>query len=152
MTVYDHSTVPSATGTTLVSAVNGSKCANDNGGSSAEGNPISIHDCSTPSGTAQTFQVGENGELRVAGTCVTTKAGGTAVRTLIQLNTCNGANGQQWLPTPDSGFYNPQTGLCLDLPAARTDNGTQLELSGCYGLNAERWLTTGLATPLGATG
>ncbi|MFF3216968.1 LamG-like jellyroll fold domain-containing protein [Streptomyces sp. NPDC002886] len=150
LAVYDHSTVPSASSTTLVSAVDNNKCAESDG--SAEGNPITLHDCNATPGTSQTFQVLENGELRVAGKCVTTKAGGTAIRTLIQLNTCNGASGQQWLPTADSGFYNPRSGFCLDLPNARTDNGTQLELSGCYGLNAERWLTPGLATPLGATG
>ncbi|MCX5297945.1 ricin-type beta-trefoil lectin domain protein [Streptomyces sp. NBC_00193] len=149
--VYDHSTVPSATSTTLVSAVNSNKCADDDQGSNAEGNRIYIHDCNTPPGTSQTFQILENGQLRVVGKCVTTASGGTANRTLIQLNTCNGVGGQQWLPTATSGFYNPQSGRCLDLPYARTVNGTQLELSDCNASNAQRWHASGLASPLGAT-
>ncbi|MBT2453069.1 ricin-type beta-trefoil lectin domain protein [Streptomyces sp. ISL-43] len=151
--VYDHSTVPSATSTTLVSAVNSTKCADDDRGSNAEGNRIYIHDCNTPPGASQSFQILEIGQLRVVGKCVTAAAGGTANRTLIQLNTCSvGAGSQQWLPTATSGFYNPQSGRCLDLPYARTDNGTQLELSDCNASNAQRWHAPGLATPLGATG
>ncbi|MFF1415306.1 LamG-like jellyroll fold domain-containing protein [Streptomyces sp. NPDC058289] len=151
--VYDHSTVPSATRTTLVSAVNSDKCADDDQGSNAEGNRIYIHDCNTPPGTSQTFQIREDGQLRVAGKCVTTASGGTANRTLIQLNTCTtGAGSQQWLPTATSGFYNPQSGRCLDLPYARTVNGTQLELSDCNASNAQRWHASGLASPLGAIG
>lgn len=150
--VYKHSTVPSAASTTLVSAVNNNKCADDDQGSTAEGNRIYIHDCNTPPGTSQTFQIGENGQLRVVGKCVTAASGGTANRTLIQLNTCTtGVGGQQWLPTATSGFYNPQSGRCLDLPYARTVNGTQLELSDCNASNAQRWHASGLASPLGAT-
>ncbi|MCP3755663.1 LamG-like jellyroll fold domain-containing protein [Streptomyces sp. TBY4] len=151
VTVYDHSTVPTAVSTTLVSAVNSNKCADNVVGTNAEGNPISIKDCSTSSDTSQTFQV-DDGELRVSGKCVTPKSGGTAIRTLVQLNTCNDSGSQQWLPTATSGFYNPQSGLCLDLPNARTDNGTQLELAGCHSLNAQSWHASGLATPLGAKG
>ncbi|WP_407835152.1 LamG-like jellyroll fold domain-containing protein [Streptomyces sp. DSM 116496] len=153
VTVYDHSTVPTATSTTLVSAVNSNKCADDDRGSNAEDNRIYIHDCNTPPGISQTFQIQEDGELRVAGKCVTAADGGTANRTLIQLNTCTtGAGSQQWLPTATSGFYNPKSGRCLDLPYARTVNGTQLELSDCNGSNAQRWHASGLASPLGAIG
>ncbi|MCX5129992.1 LamG-like jellyroll fold domain-containing protein [Streptomyces sp. NBC_00347] len=154
VTVYKHSTVPTATSTTLVSAVNSNKCADDDRGSNAEGNRIYIHDCNTTPGISQTFQIQEDGELRVAGKCVTAADGGTANRTLIQLNTCTAAaaGSQQWLPTATSGFYNPQSGRCLDLPYARTVNGTQLELSDCNGSNAQRWHAAGLASPLGAIG
>ncbi|MBT2451828.1 ricin-type beta-trefoil lectin domain protein [Streptomyces sp. ISL-43] len=152
VSVYDHSTVPSATRTTVVSAVSSTKCADDDHGSNAEGTRIHIWDCNTDPGPSQTFEIRENGELRVAGKCLTTAAGGTGNRTLVQLNTCNGAGGQQWLPTATSGFYNPQSLRCLDLPYARTDNGTQLELSDCNASNAQRWHASGLASPLGTTG
>lgn len=149
--VYDHSTVPSATSTNLVSAASNTKCADNDHGNTTEGNRIAIWDCYADPVASQTFNIRENGELRVVGKCLTAAAGGTANRTLVQLNTCNGAGGQQWLPTATSGFYNPQSGRCLDLPYASTENGTQLELFTCNGANAQRWHAAGLATPLGAT-
>ncbi|MGR4884227.1 ricin-type beta-trefoil lectin domain protein [Streptomyces sp. LARHCF249] len=150
--VYNHSTVPSATSTTLVSAVSSTKCADDNHGSTAEGNRIQIWDCNTDPGAPQLFEIRENGEMRVVGKCVTAAGGGTANGTLVQLATCDGAGGQQWLPTATSGFYNPQSGRCLDLPNARIDNGSQLALSDCNTSNAQRWHTADLASPLGAGG
>ncbi|MFF4266465.1 ricin-type beta-trefoil lectin domain protein [Streptomyces virginiae] len=149
---FNHSTVPSATGTTLVSAVSAAKCADDNYGSTAEGNRIQIWDCNADPGAPQLFDIRENGELRVVGKCVTAADGGTANGTPVQLSTCDGTGGQRWLPTATSGFYNPQSGRCLDLPYGRIDNGTQLVLFDCNGSNAQRWHAFGLASPLGAAG
>ncbi|MBT2479442.1 LamG-like jellyroll fold domain-containing protein [Streptomyces sp. ISL-94] len=148
--VYNHSTVPSATRTTLVSAVSSNKCVDDYPASNEEGKLIQIWDCDV-NGTTQRFEIGENGELRAAGKCVST-GGGTQNRTLLQISTCNGTGAQQWLPTAASGFYNPQSGRCIDLPNARLDNGTRLELQDCNQSNAQRWLASGLASPLGTTG
>ncbi|OEJ22571.1 LamG domain-containing protein [Streptomyces subrutilus] len=152
VSVYNHSTVPSATSTTLVSAVSSTKCVDDDFGRTDEGTRIQIWDCNTTPGTSQLFNIRENGEMRVVGKCVTATGGGTANRTLIQLNTCNSAGSQQWLPTATHGFYNPQSGRCLDLPYGRLDNGNQLELFDCASGNNQRWHAPGLATPLGATG
>ncbi|MGW5852525.1 LamG-like jellyroll fold domain-containing protein [Streptomyces sp. NPDC055254] len=152
LSVYHHSTVPSATSTTLVSAVSSTKCADDDHGSTAEGNRIQIWGCNTDPGAPQLFEIRENGELRVVGKCVSAAAGGTGNRTPLQLATCDGAGGQQWLPTATSGFYNPQSNRCLDLPYASTSNGTQLELFDCNTSNAQRWRASGLASPLGANG
>ncbi|MER6313607.1 RICIN domain-containing protein [Streptomyces sp. NPDC001581] len=145
-------TVPSATSTTLVSAVSATKCADDNHGSTAEGNRIQIWDCNADPGTPQLFEIRENGEMRVVGKCVTAAGGGVANGTPAQLAACDGTGGQRWLPTAASGFYNPQSGRCLDLPSARIDNGTQLVLFDCTGSNAQRWHAFGLASPLGAAG
>lgn len=150
--VYDHSTVPSAPSTTLVSGVSSTKCADNNNASSTEGNPIQIWNCAAGPIAAQTFDIQEDGELRVSGKCLTAAANATADHTPVQLNTCNGATGQQWLPTAAHGLYNPKSGRCLDIPNARTDNGTQLQLYQCNQTNAQRWYASGLATPLGATG
>ncbi|MFG2876915.1 ricin-type beta-trefoil lectin domain protein [Streptomyces sp. NPDC048337] len=150
--VYNHSTVPSATRTDLVSAVNSGKCADDSASSTADGNPIHIWDCNNNGGISQQFEIHEGGELRILGKCVDAMANGTANGTRIQLWTCNGYGAQQWLPTATSGFYNPISGRCLDLPNARLDNGTQLELRDCNNSNAQRWLASGLASPLGANG
>ncbi|MEV6678650.1 ricin-type beta-trefoil lectin domain protein [Streptomyces erythrochromogenes] len=150
VTVFNHSTVPSATSTTLVSAVSATKCADDNHGSTAEGNRIQIWDCNADPGAPQLFEIRENGEMRVVGKCVTAAGGGTANGTPVQLAACDGTGGQRWLPTATSGFYNPQSGRCLDLPSARIDNGTQLTLFDCNSSNAQRWHAFGLASPLGA--
>lgn len=152
VSVYNHSTVPSATSTTLISAASSTKCADNNAASDAEGNRIQIMDCDSAGGPAQQFEIRENGEMRVAGKCVSTADGSTQPRALVQISTCNGAATQQWLPTATSGYYNPQSNLCLDLPNARTDNGTQLELNYCTGSHAQRWHADGLASPLGTTG
>ncbi|MFE2127250.1 LamG-like jellyroll fold domain-containing protein [Streptomyces amritsarensis] len=47
---FNHSTVPSASNTTLVSAVSATKCADDNHGSTAEANRIQIWDCNADPG------------------------------------------------------------------------------------------------------
>ncbi|WP_148710331.1 LamG domain-containing protein [Streptomyces sp. 3211.6] len=144
LTVHNHSTVPSAAGTALVSRVSDAKCADDSAGGTADGNHIQIWDCN---GTGpQQFEIRENGELRVLGKCVDAANNGT----LVQLWTCNGTGPQQWLPQADGSLYNPMNNRCMDLPQGRTDNGIQLQLWPCNGTNPQRWSATGLASPLGA--
>ncbi|MFJ3882938.1 ricin-type beta-trefoil lectin domain protein [Streptomyces sp. NPDC090077] len=143
LTVYNHSTVPSATRTSLVSGVSDAKCADDSAGGTADGNRIQIWDCN--GSNPQQFEIRENGEIRVLGKCVDAANNGT----LVQLWTCNGTGPQQWLPQADGSLYNPMNNRCMDLPQGRTDNGIQLQLWQCNGTNPQRWLTTGLASPLG---
>ncbi|AZM93769.1 hypothetical protein D1J60_35170 (plasmid) [Streptomyces sp. W1SF4] len=143
LTVHDHSTVPSAPRTSLVSGVSDAKCADDNTGGTADGNRIQIWDCN--GSNPQQFEIRENGEVRILGKCVDAANHGT----LVQLWTCNGTGPQQWLPQADGSLYNPMNNRCMDLPQGRTDNGVQLQLWECNGTNPQRWLTTGLASPLG---
>ncbi|MFD7260527.1 ricin-type beta-trefoil lectin domain protein [Streptomyces sp. NPDC059874] len=153
VSVYNHSTVPTANGTKLVTALDSAKCADNPGGTSTDGNRIHIWDCSnTDDDPAQRFVITEAGEIRIGGKCVDIAGGGTANGTPIILWTCaTGAYNQQWLPTATGGFYNPQSGRCLDVPYGRTNNGNQLELFDCAYGNNQRWRAPGLATPLGAT-
>ncbi|MCM9080066.1 ricin-type beta-trefoil lectin domain protein [Streptomyces spororaveus] len=152
--VYPHSTVPTTAGagTKLVSALSSAKCADNNGGSNADGNRIQIWDCSgTDEDTAQRFEVTANGELRVGGKCVNVSGGGTANGTPVLLGTCaTGAYNQQWLPTATGGFVNPTSNRCLDLPYGQLDNGTQLHIWDCNSGNNQRWYAPGLETPLAA--
>ncbi|MFD7262205.1 ricin-type beta-trefoil lectin domain protein [Streptomyces sp. NPDC059874] len=150
VSVYNHSTVPSAASTTLISALSSTKCVDDNFGHTDDGTRIQIWDCNADPGASQLFDVRENGELRILGKCVDATRNGTDNGTLVQLWTCNGLGAQQWLPTATSGFYNPVSGRCLDVPFGRTDNGTQLQLWDCNYGNNQRWHAPGLATPLGA--
>ncbi|MFD7560364.1 ricin-type beta-trefoil lectin domain protein [Streptomyces sp. NPDC059835] len=154
VSAYNHSTVPTATGTKLISALSSAKCADNPGGTSNPGNRIHIWDCSsTDDDAAQRFVITAEGELRIGGLCVDAAGGGTANGTPIVLWTCaTGAFNQQWLPTATGGFYNPTSNRCLDVPYGRTDNATQLELYDCAYGNNQSWLTPGLATPLGANG
>ncbi|RSS73350.1 ricin-type beta-trefoil lectin domain protein [Streptomyces sp. WAC06614] len=148
LAVYAHSTVPSSTGTKLISAITGAKCAD--GGN----NRISIWDCNEISGgVAQKFQVTQDGLLKIAGKCVDIQGGGTVNGTpVIPWDCAPGAWNQTWLPTATSGFFNPVSGRCLDVPNGRTDNGTQLQIWDCNASNPQRWQTPGLTTPTGATG
>ncbi|MFJ8011107.1 ricin-type beta-trefoil lectin domain protein [Streptomyces sp. NPDC096339] len=152
--VYNHSTVPTATGTKLISALSSAKCVDNAGGTSANGNRVQIWDCSnTNEDLAQKITVTEEGELRVGGMCLDIAGGGIANGTQVLLWTCaTGAWNQQWLPTATGGFYNPTSNRCLDLPGARLDNGNRLEIYDCAYGNNQRWLAPGLASPLGAAG
>ncbi|MDA5279973.1 LamG-like jellyroll fold domain-containing protein [Streptomyces sp. Isolate_45] len=143
LAVHNHSTVPSATRTSLVSGVSDTKCVDDSMGGTADGNRIQIWDCN---GSApQQFELRENGELRVLGRCVDAPENSI----LVQLWTCNGTGPQQWLPLADGSLYNPMSKRCMDLPSSRTDNGIQLQLWECNGTNAQLWSAPGLASPLG---
>ncbi|MER5931094.1 ricin-type beta-trefoil lectin domain protein [Streptomyces sp. NPDC002054] len=149
LAVYHHSTVPTAWATKLVSGINPGKCADNNAGSTADGNRIQIWDCNDANGgTSQKFDIGDTGELRTSGKCVDAANAGTANGTLVQLWTCNGTGAQQWLPTAQGGFYHPASNRCLDLPQGRIMNGTQLQLRDCNHTSPQRWTIPGLASPL----
>ncbi|NXY95779.1 ricin-type beta-trefoil lectin domain protein [Streptomyces sp. BR123] len=154
VTLYQHSTVPAAPSTKLVSALDSTKCADNNGGLTTDGNRIHIWDCSTSDADpAQRFTITANGELRIGGKCVDIQGGGTTNGTPVLLWTCaTGAYNQQWLPTANGSLYNPTSNRCLDIPFSRLDNGTQLHIWDCNNDNNQRWHTPGLATPLGADG
>ncbi|MFJ6797998.1 ricin-type beta-trefoil lectin domain protein [Streptomyces sp. NPDC091268] len=152
VTVYNHSTVPTATATKLVSALSETKCADDLFAATADGNRIQVFDCNEDNGGgSQRFEIRENGELRVLGKCLAAANSGTANGTPIQLWNCNNSGAQQWLPTATGAFYNPQSSRCIDIPAGRLDNGTPLQLWDCNNSNPQRWNAAGLASPLATT-
>ncbi|MFD3328695.1 ricin-type beta-trefoil lectin domain protein [Streptomyces sp. NPDC058701] len=150
--VYSHSSVPTAEGTKLISAVSSAKCADNNTGSNQDGNRIQIWDCNdTAGGAAQKFDVTATGEIRIAGKCLDIGGGSTAQGAQVILFGCApGASNQQWLPTAGSGFFNPASGRCLDLPYGRLDNGTQLQIWDCNTANSQKWLAPGMSNPMGA--
>ncbi|MFG2232769.1 ricin-type beta-trefoil lectin domain protein [Streptomyces sp. NPDC048723] len=126
LAVYQHSTVPTAVGTTLVSALSETKCADNDFGRDTDGNKIQLWDCRrSDGGASQKFDVTAAGELRIAGKCLDIKGAGTANGSPVILWPClTGAWNQQWLPTATGGFCNPVSGRCLDVAQARIDNGT----------------------------
>ncbi len=57
-----------------------------------------------------------NGTLGTLGRCLDLDGNGTANGTHLELYTCNGAGGQQWIPQSNGSLKNPQSGRCLDDP------------------------------------
>lgn len=117
---------------------NGSKCVDDAGGSTTNGTPIQLWDCTGGAAQAFTWSSGD-GAVHVLGKCVDISGGGTANGTKIQLWDCNGTGAQQWRYRAWQGLYNPQSGRCLDDPNGNTANGTQLQIWDCNGTAAQVW-------------
>lgn len=117
---------------------NGSKCVDDAGGSTTNGTPIQLWDCTGGTAQAITWSTGD-GTIHVLGKCVDISGGGTANGTKIQLWDCNGTGAQQWRYHAWQGLVNPQSGRCLDDPNGNTANGTQLQIWDCNGTAAQVW-------------
>ncbi len=49
----------------------------------------------------------------------------------LQLWSCNGVDGQQWIYTDDNQLKNPKSGLCLDVPEGEMKKATALEMYRC---------------------
>jgi hypothetical protein len=113
------------------------KCADVNGGATADGTRIQIWDCN--GAAQQSWTVGTDGTIRALGKCMDVQASGTANGTKIHLYTCNGTGAQQWAAQPNGALRNPQSGRCLDIPASNVTNGTQLQIYDCNGTGAQTW-------------
>lgn len=57
----------------------------------------------------------------------------------IQLNSCNGSVGQNWVIDADSGAIKNQ-GWCLDIKSSGTAPGTLVQLYTCNGTAAQKWV------------
>lgn len=57
----------------------------------------------------------------------------------VQIGSCTGAFGQDWLVGPNGELINEGSGLCLDDPGDSTVSGTQLTESDCYGQLGQIW-------------
>jgi hypothetical protein len=115
----------------VVSEVPGA-CLNDQGGSSADANPVVIWSCDGQA--AQNWTVEPDGTLRFAGKCLDTPSPGAVSGTSLDLLSCNGSEGQQWRVGAGGGgpqLENPASGLCLDDPRDATGNGTAAVAALC---------------------
>jgi hypothetical protein len=120
----------------ITSGLNSSKCADDNGQSSADGTKIQIWDCN--GGANQAWTVESDGTVQVLGKCMDITGASTANGTLIELWTCNGGANQQWRAS-NGQLVNPASGKCLDDPGSSTANGTQLDLWTCSSGANQQW-------------
>ncbi len=114
----------------------GGKCADVNGGSTADGTKIQLWTCTN--GTNQQWTV-TGDTLRALGKCMSVAGGSTANGAQVQLSTCNGSGAQNWTAGANSALVNPQSNKCLDANGGSTANGTQLIIWTCHGGTNQRW-------------
>jgi serine protease len=110
-------------------------CLDDNNGLSANGNPVDIWQCIGGSRQRWTQQ---NGELQVAGKCLTDNGwGGTGTKLVIEA--CNGQRNQQWTRNTSGEYVLAFQGLCLTDPGGSTTNGTQVRVQTCSNASDQHW-------------
>jgi hypothetical protein len=107
-------------------------CLNDQGASTADGNPVVIWSCGGQA--AQNWTVQPDGTLRFSGKCLAITNSGTASGTPVDLLSCNASASQQWRISAAGGgalVQNPASGLCLADPGDATGNGTAVVVASC---------------------
>ncbi|HEX4788930.1 MAG TPA: ricin-type beta-trefoil lectin domain protein [Actinospica sp.] len=107
----------------------GSKCADDSGSGSADGNPVILYQCT--GNTNQRWTADADGTVRTLGKCLSAQNGGTAAGTVVVLSACTGAAGQIWRYGLDGELVDAASGLCLDVYGGDTANGTELDTWTC---------------------
>ncbi len=117
-------------------------CASDPSASTTAGTAVTTYACSP--GTGQTFTLGTDSTLKVAGMCLDTTGGAKTAGTVVEINTCNSATTTQKWQTGATGdtLVNTASGLCLTDPAGSTVNSTKLTIAAC-GVVGQSWTTTG---------
>jgi hypothetical protein len=119
----------------------GGKCLDDYRSGTSAGNEVDSYTCNGNS--SQNWEYRPDGNPGGAGTvtihnlCMDLKGGATAPKTLVVLETCDGASSQQWLISGSAGqLYNTDAGLCLTGSAV---NGTQVLVNGCAASASQAW-------------
>lgn len=111
---------------------NGSKCVDDSGSGTADGNPVILYQCT---GNAnQRWAIDSDGTVRTLGKCLSAQNGGSSAGTVVVLATCTGAAGQIWQygQGQQSGeLIDQASGLCLDVYGGGTANSTELDTWTC---------------------
>lgn len=129
---------PTATGL-VVSDLSSSVCLYLSGGATG-GNPIQVIGCNSAS-RADTFTVGTDGSLQVAGGCILPSGSGTSNGTAIVYGGCNGNQAERWIVRSDGSLWNlPTNGSCLDDSNGSTANNNPVQLFGCSGNANQLWM------------
>ncbi len=90
--------------------------------------------------------------MRVSGKCLDVYRAGTADRTPVDLQSCNGSVAQRWQLGTDGELVNPASGKCLDDPYFHNANGTKLDIYRCTGGTNQRWTSPASPFPSGIPG
>ena len=107
-----------------------SKCVDDHGGSTSNGNMIDLSACNGWGRQLITFTASR--ELQVLGKCVT--GGNTAF-----LEPCTGASDQIWTRQSNGEYVLASSGKCLTDPSNSTANGTRLTMAACVNTANQHW-------------
>jgi endo-1,4-beta-xylanase len=120
-----------------------SKCVDNSGGLTSNGNKIQQYSCAGGNFNQEwQFRTTNSGYYEVVsrnGSNMVWDVSGvsTADGALLQLYTYGGGNNQQWQPVSlGNGYYKfvaRHSGKCLDIPSSSTTNGQQLEQWTCNG-------------------
>jgi hypothetical protein len=144
--VYSYAAPPTAPGATgpIVLATADGHCVDNDYDRAVDGNKIQLWGCN--GSEAQSFEIRNDGTIRIADRCLDAKDAGTGNWTPIQITGCHDHPAQQFLPRADGSIYNPVSGRCLDLHDGLTTWGQQLQLWDCNGSAAQRWTIPSLTT------
>jgi hypothetical protein len=107
-----------------------SKCVDDAGGRTGNGNKIDISTCT--GSAAQKITFAANRELVVVGKCIT--GGSTAA-----LEPCKVATSQTWTRRANGEYVLTVNGKCLTDPSNSKTNGTRLTLAACKNTANQHW-------------
>ncbi|MER5739633.1 ricin-type beta-trefoil lectin domain protein [Streptomyces sp. NPDC002262] len=126
-----------ATGTGPVTGLAG-KCLTNSGGSTANGNAITLSTCT--GGASQSWTLATDGSLQVQGKCLDVTNGATAPGAAVQLYSCNGSSAQRWSVAPDGTLVSAKSGNCLTVNGGSSADGTGTSIATCNPANAgQQW-------------
>ena len=116
------------------------KCADNSSGNLTNGNVIQIWTCNAGP-PAENWTLKSDASIHINGStfCMDVSGSGTANKTPIVLETCNGHASQQWKVMSGGQLINKNSGTCLEDPANSTTNGTQLQIYACNGNIQQNW-------------
>jgi YD repeat-containing protein len=107
----------------------GALCLTDPSASTTDGTQQTITGCG---GTGQTYAIGTDGTVKIAGKCLDAAAASPIIRTPVVINTCSAASTtQKWKATASGTLVNTVSGLCLADPSSNQTPGTKEWLWTC---------------------
>ncbi len=113
-------------------------CLDDQGGGTANFNPVQVFGCN--GSDAQQWTLNEAGStVQAFGKCLDVQYGGTTDGTTVDLYDCNGTGAQVWIPQADGALYNPQSNKCLDDTNWSAVPGWQVQIWDCTGAANQTW-------------
>lgn len=126
-------------GTTRTGAIKGigGMCVDVAGGSTADGTPIQLHNCTGVD--AQKWTLGSDGTVRALGKCLDVQAASKDDGAVVQLYTCNGTSAQKWTYTAAQDLTNIGANKCLDAKGNSSADGTRLQTWTCTGAANQKW-------------
>jgi alpha-galactosidase len=105
------------------------KCIEDSGGSTTNGNPLTLFGCT--GSPDQSWSLPSGGTVRALGKCMAVQNNSTSPGAALVLRTCDGSSGEQWSYKLNGELVNPASTLCVDVPHGNSADGTNLQISTC---------------------